>query len=731
MGLDAAVFEYLEESGPVEERQVWRELGRRLTPAQRTQLRPTLEGLRRRGWIRSDAEGRLRVEVVEGRLRLNPRGFGFVTPNPAPEGAGGDAAAGGDIFIPARALGGGNHDDVVRVWVRPDAEGPGPEGRVMEVVERTVTEVVGRLERAGAGWRVTPADPRQNPVAVAAPPAAQAGQARPPREGDIVVARIREWATGAQIARGEIVRLVGRAGQPDLDVRVIMAQRHLTRAFPGAVMAEAGRLARVVDEAALHEPGRLDLSDLFVVTIDGADAKDLDDAISLEPLKDGWRVGVHIADVSHYVREGSALDEEALARGTSVYLVDRVIPMLPPALSNGLASLNPGVPRLTVSAFIDLDARGVVQRTRFRRSFIVSKHRLTYEAVNRALAGEDPGELGPLLPWLRQAMAVKDILRAKRLKRGALDFDLPEPKILLDPRGYPAELTVRERGEAQMLIEEFMILANEAVARELLRRKLPGLFRVHEPPAEEKLEEFRLLLGSFGYRLPRPVTPKALQGLLAEVAGKPEERVIQTVMLRTMRQAHYAPANLGHFGLASRAYTHFTSPIRRYPDLWVHRVLTRALEGAIAPDTLTRWEARVEEVGTLSSQREREAMEAERDSVEAKQALYMQDKVGQEYEGVVSGVTGFGVFVELDNLVEGLIRLEDLSGDHWRFDPVHHTLTGARSGRVVRLGERLRVRVASVDITLHRINFVPAEGALAAVPVTPAGRRRRRTAARA
>ncbi len=488
-----------------------------------------------------------------------------------------------------------------------------------------------------------------------------------------------------------------------MDIVTVMASRRIPFDFPDAVRKEAEQLPeRVRDEDLV---GRMDLRSHYVVTIDGSDAKDLDDAISVERIEGGYRVGVHIADVSHYVREGSALDREARERGTSVYLVDRVIPMLPERLSNGIASLNPGVDRLTVSAVMELDDSGRVLNATFLRSVINTRHRLTYDGVNQVLDGTLTVE-PELAQLLADARKVRDLRYQLREKRGAVDFDLPEPKVILDGDGHVERIEIRGHGLAESVIEECMLLANEAVAKKLRQAKLPGMFRVHEAPLAEKMEQFRELIQVLGYRLPKQVTPKALQAVLQKADGTPEERVISSALLRSMRQARYGDQNLGHFGLASKEYTHFTSPIRRYPDLFVHRVLTEYLAKQMTPAMKAAWQREVADVAEKASRRERDAMEAERESVLIKEVEYMRDKIGWKYRGIVSGVTAFGIFVELPTLIEGLVRVEDLPSDSWSFDRVHYRLTGTRSGKSYRIGDALDVVVARVDVTMRRIDLV-------------------------
>ncbi|MCL6562158.1 MAG: ribonuclease R [Firmicutes bacterium] len=653
-------------------------------------LERALSGLIRQGWVRQDRQGLLTLERRIGRISLNPRGFGFVESAEHP---------GEDVFVPERWLGGAWHNDQVEVWVRQAPDGPGPEGRVMGVISRAVTEVVGRLTPTRQGWLVVPQDTRLPTVSIGRKRGGEAFKA-----GEMAVAEIRVWPERpGQLVRGALQRVLGRAGAPGMDIAVLMAERKLPAEFPPEVVREAERLPRRVRPQ--DRKGRVDLTDQLVVTIDGSDAKDLDDAISLERLRGGgYLLGVHIADVSYYVPEGSALDLEARQRGTSIYLVDRVIPMFPERLSNGIASLNPHELRLTVSAWIELDRYGRVLNARFGRSVIRSRHRLTYEGVNAILAGREPDPHG-LRPWLEMAAALRELLLRRRMQRGALDFDLPEAKVILDRLGQPVDILLRTRGVAESIIEEFMLTANEVVAHKLLEAGLPGLFRVHEAPDPDRIAQFRELIGALGYRLPREVTSKALQHLLDRVEGKPEERIVNTVLLRTMRQARYSPNNIGHFGLASAEYTHFTSPIRRYPDLWVHRVLTHFLEGRLTPDLLERWRKLAPEVAEVASVREREAMEAERESVLIKQIDYMADKLGARYPGVISGVTGFGLFVELPNLVEGLVRVESLPRDHWVYDPVHYRLRGERTGIGFRLGDTVEVEVVRVDRQLRRIDL--------------------------
>ncbi len=682
--LSEEIFALLYNRDPMPEDQLINRLMRR-HPKDKSLFR-TFRQYRQEGWVVRSPEGNgMTVSTRQGQLRINPRGFGFVVSGDFP---------GADVFVPERWLFGARHDDVVTVWLRPSREGF--DGRVMDIVKRASDHVVGMLERHRGGWVVVPRDSRRPTVEIAV-----ATHTRW-RVGDAARVKITEWPLDPRRPiRGEVEEVLGSLNDPGVDVSIIAAEHQLSEKFPKAVLTQA---AAIPDEVLLDQwQDRVDLTQLRVVTIDGSDAKDLDDAISLEPLAKGYRIGVHIADVSFYVPEDSPLDLEARSRGTSVYLVDRVIPMLPERLSNGIASLNPRVPRLTVSAVMDVDEEGEVVTAKFFRSVIKTEHRLTYDGVNGILqGGPDPEGLGP---WLKKLDHIHEVLRRRRIIRGAVDFDLPEAKVVLDDQGHPIDIVIRQRGAAESIIEELMLLANESVAHHLLTKELPGLYRVHDEPSLDKMVQFREMIGVLGYRLPDPVTPKSLQSLIDRVKGLPEERVINSALLRSMKQARYAPNNTGHFGLAAPEYAHFTSPIRRYPDLWVHRVLTQHLEHRVGPETLERWRVLVGPIGEDASARERDAMEAERDSVSLKEAEYMVNKVGEQYAAVISGVTNFGVFVELPNLIEGLVRLEDLPQDYWAYDPVHYRLHGERTGREYRLGNPVTVEVVRVDLGLRRIDF--------------------------
>lgn len=682
------------------------ELARALSAVggQRRRLAALLEALEARGAVVRTRAERYgvpeRMNLVVGRLQRNRRGFGFVIPerDDIP-----------DVFIPPERFGSAVHQDRVIARVR-GRSGPGrrAEGEIIRVLERAHRRVVGRLERRRHFAFVTPADPRLDfDVIVPAQDAAGAAS------GEIVIAEITGWPERPRSPEGRIVGRLGGEGEPGVDIAVIMFQYGLEPDFDPEVLEEARRLPQEVEPGDLH--GRLDLRDRLVFTIDGADARDLDDAVSLEEPRHArarWRLGVHIADVSHYVAEGGAIDREAARRGTSVYLVDRVVPMLPPELSNGICSLNPGVDRLTISVFMEIDERGRVVDYQLAPSVIRSRERLTYEAVYAMLAGGDAGlrrRYEHLVPVLEDMHALARVLFQRRLGRGAVDFDFPEARVVLDEDGRPVDIQVRRRDLATQLIEEFMILCNETVARHHLRLEVPFLYRIHEEPDAAAVEAFEEFIAHFGLRLRRRgarLRPADFQRLLAAVKDSDEAYLISTVMLRTMARARYASEHQGHFGLASDCYTHFTAPIRRYPDLVIHRIIRELLvQGDLAPGRAGQLEAALPGVAAHCSAMERQAEEAERETVDLKKVEFMADQVGEVFEGIISGVTNFGLFVALPNTVEGLVHVSTMIDDYYHFDESRFALIGERRGRVFRLGDPARVRLVRVDHMERRLDF--------------------------
>lgn len=508
-----------------------------------------------------------------------------------------------------------------------------------------------------------------------------------------------------------MTEIIGSIDEVGVDTLSILYKYDLPREFPVEVLAEADKLPDKISPEMMH--GRRDLREKLLVTIDGADAKDLDDAVSLEVLDNGlWRLGVHIADVSEYVKEDSALDLEARARATSVYLVDQVLPMLPKKLSNGLCSLNPREDRLALSIIMDLDYNGVVQNQEVFPSVIKTRHRLTYDEVNEMYAGDEDvrAKYADAWPMLSEMSVLQDILFRKRLYRGALDFEFPESKVILDEMGKPVEIKCFMRGKAERVIEEFMLCANETIAEHYYWLEVPFLYRIHEEPKAESAAEVKQFLQAFGYKLKgsgEQLRAKDYQKILNKIKGKPEERAISSVMLRSMNHARYEAEQSGHFGLACEYYTHFTSPIRRYPDLAVHRMIKELLahDGNLTDKRRADLEKRMNDYAEQSSMREKIAEEAERDSVDMKMAEYMQSFIGENFTATISGVTSFGFFVELDNSVEGLVHISTLTDDFYHFNQALYSLVGEHTKRVFKLGEKVAVKLVRVDLLERQIDF--------------------------
>lgn len=652
-----------------------------------------LEELERSGRVVRQRKGRYAVpdhlDLVSGAIQVTRSGDAFLLSE-------GDAA---DVFIPARERGSAVEGDraIVRVERRP--RGRNPEGRVIRILERARDQIVGVYRKRRSYGFVSAQEPRLD-IEVFLPPGAEAGA----EHGQMVVVSIEDWGDGGPGPVGRVVRVLGSPEDPAVTVLGILHGHQLPLEFPDAVEREADRIqGKGIAKEDLK--GREDFRDRLAFTIDPSDAKDHDDALSVRRLKDGRvEVGVHIADVSHYVQPGAAIDREAVERGTSVYLVDRVIPMLPHALSTDLCSLVPDVDRLAFSAVFLLDESGLVDEVRFVPSVIRSRFRLSYEEAQEILDGKREAS-----SELREALVTLDALsrglRERRRSRGSIDFDLPESRVILNSCGEPTDIQKVLRLPAHMLIEDFMILANEAVAEFAERENLPLIYRVHEEPAERKLEGLRTLAATFGYRLPKgKVRPRDLAKLLGAMEGTPQDQLVSTVALRSMSQARYDAENLGHFGLASEAYAHFTSPIRRYPDLVVHRQLKEYLKDP--PKARSVGRESLDDVALASSQRERRAVEAERDSVDAMKVEFMERHLGDEFSGTISGVTAFGLFVLLDDYhVEGLVHVSSLTDDYYHYMENTHSLVGRRRKRAYQLGAPVRVQVVRVDGDKRRIDF--------------------------
>ncbi|TVQ49680.1 MAG: ribonuclease R [Gammaproteobacteria bacterium] len=657
-----------------------------------------------------------KADLVPGRVQGHRDGFGFLIPDHGDQ----------DIFLPARQMRRLFDGDRAAVQVRGQDRQGRPMGSVMEVLERAHSELVGRLHRESGVTYVVPDNPRI-PHHVVIPRGGHGGA----QAGEAVLVGIEEYPEEHRLAIGRVSRVLGSPGAPGMEVEMAVHAFALPHEWPEEALAEAEAMPQRVPTAA--KQGRVDLRELPLVTIDGADARDFDDAVYCEPADDGWRILVAIADVSHYVRPGSPLDQEAQRRGTSVYFPNRVIPMLPEALSNGLCSLNPQVDRLCMVCDMHLGRDGKVTGSEFYSAVMRSAARLTYDDVTTLLeTGRGRPALQRLAGPLRELHAAWEALIAARRRRGALDFDVPEVAFDFDEHGHVTGLSPRHRGVAHRIIEECMIAANVEAARFLRHHRMPTLYRVHEGPADEKLEELRLFLATFEVKLPKGQTlkPRDLYRAVERLHDHPERELVEMVVLRSMQAAVYRPRNIGHFGLALPGYAHFTSPIRRYPDLLVHRGIRQVLEHGSAkgfayamPD--------MERLGDLTSRAERRADEATWDAHDRLKCEFMQDHIGTEYDGVITGVMPFGVFVRLSEVhVEGLVHVSYLGKEYFRHDPVRRALVGERSGTVFGLTGHVRVRVLRVNLEDRKIDFELVEVAESVDTPEPAparkGRRRRR-----
>jgi len=640
------------------------------------------------------------MNLVVGRVSTNPRGFAFVDPEvPSP-----DRTA--SIYIAGNNLNQAMHGDLVVVRIEHE-RGDRAEGRIVRILDRAARHIVGRFEQdAGGQGFVVPFD-RRLTMDVQVP----RGETKQASPGEMVTVDITRFPTPTRPALGRVIEVLGALDAPGVDTAVIIRKFNLEDAHPEAAIAEAKRLGSAVREKDLR--GRTDFRQWPTVTIDGETARDFDDAISLDRRPNGnfW-LGVHIADVSHYVTEGSALDADAYERSTSVYFPERAVHMFPSELSTGLCSLNPHVDRLVQSCLMEVDAAtGAVVRYEMHDGVIHSQERMTYTAVNAILTDRDPAmraRYASLVPLFERMHELFAVLNGRRRRRGSIDFDLKESQIVLDDGGLVEAIVASERNVAHRLIEEFMLLANETVAAHLHAHDVPTLYRVHEEPDPAKVAIFKEFISTLGYALSgtgEAISPRDFQKLVEKIAGKPEEKPIAFLMLRTMQKARYDPQNLGHFGLAAGSYTHFTSPIRRYPDLIVHRSLRESRQG-MSEDRRAELTADLPEAARHTSERERRASEAERELVQWKKVRFMADKVGDEFEGYVTGVSAFGLFIELvEHFVEGMVHVSTMADDYYRFVERAHVLRGERNGRVYRLGDRVTVQVIRVDLERRQIDL--------------------------
>lgn len=640
-----------------------------------------------------------RMNLIVGKLQGNERGYGFVIP---------DDENIKDIFISADSLNGAMHNDRVIARINRNVIGErSAEGEIIRIIERANKTVVGTFESSKYFGFVVPDDRR-----ISGDIFIPKDEINGAKSGQKVVAEIVLWPRKRRNAEGKIVEIIGDRDEPGADILSIIKQHSLSEEFPERVIRQAKSIEQTVTEEMIK--GRRDLRDLRMVTIDGEDAKDLDDAVSIERLPNGnYKLGVHIADVSHYVTEDSPLDKEAFKRGTSVYLVDRVIPMLPKELSNGICSLNPQVDRLSFTVMMEIDLTGKVVDHEIFESVIRTNERMTYTNVYKILVEKDE-ELSKRYDYLLDDFKAMEelaiILRNKRMQRGSIDFDFDEAKIILDEKGKPIEITKYEITIANKIIEEFMLVCNETVAEYFFWANVPFVYRVHEDPDTDKIESFSEFVHNLGYTLKgiNKIHPRALQDLLGKVKGTREERIISTVMLRSLQKARYSQLNLGHFGLAARYYCHFTSPIRRYPDLIIHRIMKEYLKGQMNQERESYLIDALPDIARNCSERERVAEEAERDTEELKKVEYMKQYEGQEFEGIISNVTSFGMFVELDNTVEGLVRMSDMDDDYYTFNDKQYCLIGDRTRKVYRIGDVIKVVLAKADVVARKIEFTLA-----------------------
>ncbi|EPQ9668692.1 ribonuclease R [Staphylococcus pseudintermedius] len=638
--------------------------------------------------------------LVRGTLSQNKKGFAFLRS---------DDQEMEDIFIPPTKINRAMDGDVVLVEVkksRGDFRKGKFEGEVKAIESHSIKQVVGTFSEARHFGFVVPDDKRiMQDIFV------PKGQELGAVEGHKVLVQITQYSDGTNSPEGQISAILGHKNDPGVDILSIIYQHGIEIEFPDDVLKEAENVPETIQPDELK--GRRDLRDELTITIDGADAKDLDDAIAVKKLDNGnTELTVSIADVSYYVTEGSALDREAYDRATSVYLVDRVIPMIPHRLSNGICSLNPEVDRLAMSCRMEIDAQGQVVKHEIFESVIHSNARMTYDAVNRIITDKDAvtrAQYPEIVPMLDLAQTLSQQLIAMRKKRGEIDFDIKEAKVIVNEEGIPKEVVTRERGEGERLIESFMLIANETVAEHFNQMEVPFIYRIHEQPKSERLRQFFDFITNFGIMVKgtgEDIHPSTLQNIHEEIAGRPEDMVISTMMLRSMQQARYDADNLGHFGLAADYYTHFTSPIRRYPDLIVHRLVRKYLiEKSMDGRAMHEWEEKLPQIAEHTSNRERRAIDAERDTDELKKAEFMIQHIGDEFEGVISSVANFGMFVELPNTIEGMVNMQNMSDDYYHFDERQMALIGERKAKVYRIGDVVKVKVIHVDVDERQIDF--------------------------
>ena len=665
----------------------------------RQELEEILNALEKEGKIHMTRKGSYvkgEGRFVQGIFQAHARGYGFVITEQETE----------DIFIPEEETGGAFQGDEVEVLLtkEPKEEGRRREGKIVRILKRGTVRLVGRYQ-AGKNYGFVLPDDRKFSQDVFIPE----GKSKGAVSGHKVVVELTSYGGKNKKPEGRVTEILGHVHDPGVDILSIVKGFDLPVEFPEKVLNQAGRVAKPVSEA--DRAGRMDLRDWQTVTIDGEDARDLDDAVTLTKEGDRYVLGVHIADVTNYVQENSALDREALKRGTSVYLADRVIPMLPHTLSNGICSLNAGEDRLALSCIMTVDKKGNVVDHVIAETVIRVDERMSYTDVKKILEDQDEetcSRYQELVPLFQRMEELSRILREKRYKRGAIDFDFPEAKLILDTNGVPLDIRPYERNTATKIIEDFMLLANETVAENCFWQELPFLYRVHEAPDEDKMKKLRTFIQNFGYtlRVPRQeIRPKEIQKLLNQLEGTPEEAMICRLTLRSMKQAKYTPENTGHFGLAASCYTHFTSPIRRYPDLQIHRIIKESLRGRMNQQRREHYEKILPGVAMQASTLERRADEAERETVKLKKIQYMSRFQGEAFEGIISSITRWGVYVELMNTVEGLVHVSAMQDDHYEYEEEHYWMKGQHTGKTYVLGQKVKVRMKGCDTLARTIDF--------------------------
>lgn len=665
------------------------------------ELKMVLDQLISKGTIIVDTQGRYRVpgdDIKVGTFSGTQKGFGFVMLEGEAE----------DIFIPGESTKGALHGDKVMVVIKNEQTGRRKEGAIVNILERGKIEIVGTFEKSKNFGFVRPDNQKFGKDIFIAKEHTKGAV-----DGHKVVAKITNYGDEAHSPEGRIVEILGHVNDPGVDIMSVIKAYDLPVDFPEEVMRSLDKVPEEIDPSEIAS--RMDIRGMMTVTIDGEDAKDLDDAITLTKEGDIYRLGVHIADVSHYVREGSALDKEALNRGTSVYLVDRVIPMLPHKLSNGICSLNPEVDRLSLSCFMDIDSKGTVIGHKIAETVMRSDRRMTYTNVAKIIEEQDEDvrkEYEEFVPMFLLMQELAEVLKERRHKRGSINFDFPESKIIVNKQGKPIEIKPYDRNKATKIIEEFMLIANETIAEDFFWQEVPFVYRTHDNPDEDKIRKLAVFINNFGYSIKvgkEDIHPKEIQKLLIKVEDTPEEALISRLTLRSMKQAKYTVVNTGHFGLSAKYYCHFTSPIRRYPDLQIHRIIKENLNGKLGEKRREHYEKILFSVSDHSSKTERRADESEREVQKLKKVEYMMEHIGECFEGVISGVTSWGMYVELPNTVEGMIRVSEMNDDYYIYDEEHYQMVGEHTKKVYKLGQKVTVEVVNADKIMRTIDFVLVE----------------------